>query len=175
MSWTYAYHQINQSFERIAIWYREFMHRTEQAFREMHQRVTYLEEHHAWPGPSDEQVERILRKILAEKFGNAGVELADNPNTTNERPYFVQKPNDDLAFPKPIPIDGASLAVDPEAIPSKTYGQTFQMLESKLSSFPNMDAQMNSANDHSQESRAIPAQSKAITQSPGNQHHIRPW
>jgi hypothetical protein len=46
----------------------EFMHRTELCFRALHDRITWLEERVVWQGaPSDEQVERVLRKILAEK------------------------------------------------------------------------------------------------------------
>lgn len=43
------------------------MHRTELCFRALHHRITRLEERELLQGPTDEQVERVLRKILAEK------------------------------------------------------------------------------------------------------------
>lgn len=46
----------------------EFMHRTEACFRALHERVVRLEqERELYMRPTDDQVERVLRKILAEK------------------------------------------------------------------------------------------------------------
>ncbi|CAO2657402.1 Nn.00g035280.m01.CDS01 [Neocucurbitaria sp. VM-36] len=139
MSWTFQLQNINRSFERIAAC-TEFMHRTELSFRALHERITFLEDRQAWQGPSDEQVDRVLRKILAEKFSDAGMQRVQNPNTMKDGDYFVENPKD-LAIPRPIAIDPASLLVEPEAVPSKTYADTLDMLESRLSRFePNQSA-----------------------------------
>ncbi|KAF1841776.1 uncharacterized protein K460DRAFT_293559 [Cucurbitaria berberidis CBS 394.84] len=139
MSWTFQLQNINRSFERIAAWYTEFMHRTELCFRALHERILYLEDRQAWQGPTDEQVERVLRKILAEKFSDAGMQQAENPNTMKDSDYFVENPKD-LAIVRPIAIDPASLLVEPESMPSKAYAETFQMLESHLARFPHIQS-----------------------------------
>ncbi|OAL56858.1 hypothetical protein IQ07DRAFT_495575 [Pyrenochaeta sp. DS3sAY3a] len=135
MSWTFHLQNINRSFERIAAWYTEFMHRTELCFRSLHQRVVYLEERQAWRGPTDEQVERVLRKILAEKFSDAGPQMQENIHAMKEEDYFVEHPKG-LAMLRSITIDPASLLVEPDAVPSKAYAETFQMLENRLQTYP---------------------------------------
>ncbi|KAJ4374111.1 hypothetical protein N0V83_002850 [Neocucurbitaria cava] len=112
----------------------EFMHRTELSFRALHERIMFLENRQAWEGPSDEQVERVLRKILAEKFSDAGMQQVQNPNIMKDGDYFVENLKT-LASPRPISIDPASLLVEPEAVPSKAYAETLDMLESRLSRF----------------------------------------
>ncbi|KAF2022314.1 hypothetical protein BU24DRAFT_42362 [Aaosphaeria arxii CBS 175.79] len=139
MSWNYQLQRINDSFQQIANWYKEFMHRSEQAFRALHQRISYLEDRQAWQGPSDEQVERVLRKILAERFADPGIQRVQNPNDMKDGAYFVQRPKEDISLPVPLPIDVSSLQVGIDAVPSKTYSQDFQMLESKLGDFPAID------------------------------------
>ncbi|KAF2641648.1 hypothetical protein P280DRAFT_489103 [Massarina eburnea CBS 473.64] len=137
MSWSYTLHQINRSFEQIVQWYREFMHRTETSFQAFHERVKYLEQRQAQQ--DDEQLERVLRKILAEKFVDpSAVSRSELANGMRNGTFVMSTPNDPLA-PKPVDIDAASLAVDPEAVPSKSYGETLKMLESKLHSFPEID------------------------------------
>lgn len=113
------------------------MQRTEHCFRALHQRVLILEERQAWQGPSDEQVERVLRKILAEKFSE-GTTHFQNPNAMKEQDYFVHDPKK-LAAPRPVAIDPAALLVEPDAVPSKAYADTFRMLERQLVDFPGVD------------------------------------
>lgn len=116
------------------------MHRTELSFRALHERIMFLENRQAWEGPSDEQVERVLRKILAEKFSDAGMQQVQNPNIMKDGDYFVENLKT-LASPRPISIDPASLLVEPEAVPSKAYAETLEMLESRLHRFePNQSA-----------------------------------
>lgn len=115
------------------------MHRAEVSFRALSERIEYLEQRQAWQGPSDEQVERVLRKILAERFADAGIQQVENPNVMKEGDYFVKRPGEDSSIPRTIPIDPATLLVDPDAVPSKTYAQTFQMLEKGLGEFPRAD------------------------------------
>ncbi|KAF2819966.1 hypothetical protein CC86DRAFT_123403 [Ophiobolus disseminans] len=139
MSLSFQLQKINQSFERIASWYHEFMHRTELCFRALNDRIIWLEERQEWKGPSDEQVERVLRKILAEKFSHDGTQEAPhNHNVMKEEDYFVEDRRD-LGVPRPVAMDAASLVVDPEAVPSKAYAETFRMLEMQLDKFPNVD------------------------------------
>ena len=116
----------------------EFMRRTESCFRAFHERLLQLEERQSWAGPSDEQVERILRKILAERFAGPGIPPPPTSTSTSDDEYFVANPKE-LAFPRPIPIDPASLLVDPDAVPSKAYAETFRMLEGGLSRYPNLE------------------------------------
>ncbi|KAF2007208.1 hypothetical protein P154DRAFT_115063 [Amniculicola lignicola CBS 123094] len=153
MSWNYTVHRINQSFDQITVWYQDFMKRTEQSFRYLHQRIAYLEERDATQGPSDEQVERILRKILAEKFAGAGV----NSHATKDHPSFVERRPEELAIPRAIPIDIATLEVDPSAVPSEQYRNTFAMLEGSLQRFPNVDLKP-TRNDQSRRMDAKPTQ-----------------
>ena len=114
------------------------MGRTEAAFRALHERVLFLEQQHARVGPSDEQVERVLRKILAERFGDGGQQPVENQGQMKDVEYFV-KPPDNTSIPRAPLIDPIALAVDPEAVPSKAYAQTFQMLEKGLSQYPQTD------------------------------------
>ncbi|KAF2275971.1 uncharacterized protein EI97DRAFT_458966 [Westerdykella ornata] len=136
MSFNYVLGNINASFERLALYYRDFMERTEQAFRAMHQRLVNLEERQG--APSDEQVERVLRKILAERFADSIVPPAAHTVPVKEEDTFVKpKPND--IIPETLSIDVSSLQVDPDAVPSKMYGETLKMLEGKLPGFPNVE------------------------------------
>lgn len=95
----------------------------------------YLEDRQAAQGPSDEQVERMLRRILAEKFSSNSTEQLKTTNILNEDDYFVENQKD-LAVSRPVALDLASLLVDPESVPSKAYTETFQMLENRLARFP---------------------------------------
>jgi hypothetical protein len=47
-------------------------------------------------------------------------------------------------IPKPVFVDAASLVVDPEAVPSKAYVDTFRMLEMQLARFPSADLKTSS-------------------------------
>ncbi|KAF2856595.1 hypothetical protein T440DRAFT_484740 [Plenodomus tracheiphilus IPT5] len=137
MSWSFQLQSINHSFERIASWYREFMHRTELCFRELHERVTLLEQHQPTQGPTDEQVERVLRKILAERFSLPNAQTAEHSKDMNDNSAFVGDRRF-LPYPRSILIDPASLVVEPDAVPSKAYVETFHMLENRLATFPCM-------------------------------------
>jgi len=117
----------------------EFLRRSEVAFRSLHERVLYLEQRQDWQGPSDEQVERVLRKILAERFSDAQVRPLDNPNRLKDGDYFVKPPDGSTSIPRAPSVDPALLVVDPEAVPSKAYGQAFQMLENGLRDYPQVD------------------------------------
>lgn len=112
----------------------EFMHRAEMSFRALHERVLQLEERQITQGPSDEQVERILRKILAERFGHAP--LPQNGDVRPQMPDYFVEPRGKYTIPQAIPIDPISLLVDPQAVPSTAYTETFQMLEQQLETFP---------------------------------------
>ncbi|KAK7188772.1 uncharacterized protein CC84DRAFT_1084743 [Paraphaeosphaeria sporulosa] len=139
MSWNYTVNQINLSFERIAQWYQDFLRRSEAAFRALHDRVLVLEQQQASQGPSDEQVERVLRKILAERFGDTSSLRVENPSQIKDVDFFVKPPDDNIPIPRAPLIDPAMLFVDPEAVPSKAYSETFQMLERGLSQYPQID------------------------------------
>ena len=120
----------------------EFMHKTEECFRSLHERILYLE-HQAWRGPSDEQVERVLRKIIAERFADVGlspetqipIPRTNVPPVFKESDSFLQSTRN-LAISKPIAIDPASLIVEPDSVPSRAYAETFQMLETRLAGYP---------------------------------------
>ena len=64
----------------------------------------------------------------------------------NDVEYFV-KPPDSSSIPRAPPIDPAKLQVDPERVPSKAYGQAFQMLERGLSQFPQTDVAKSALTD----------------------------
>jgi hypothetical protein len=117
----------------------EFMHRTELCFRALHERVMKLENQQARHGPSDEQVERVLRKILAERFSDTGTLSVQNPHGMKKEDYFVEDLRDRTIL-KPVLVDAASLFVDPEAVPSKAYTDTFKMLDRRLVDFPDLDS-----------------------------------
>ncbi|KAF2709437.1 hypothetical protein K504DRAFT_379487 [Pleomassaria siparia CBS 279.74] len=140
MSWNFTVHKINQSFERLAGWYRDFMHRTEQSFQMLHRRILYLEGcRDSTNGPTDEQVERVLRKILAERFADPNRQRIDSSGALNNGGFFVERPHDDESIPKVIPFDMTMLQVDVTDVPSKDYLQTLQMLESDLEHYPQVD------------------------------------
>jgi len=175
MSWNYAVHQINQAFEQMAFWYRDFMQRTEQSFRAMHQRLVYLEEREAWQGPSDEQLERVLKKILAEKFNNADAPRGEQPpNTLKNGRYFVERPKEDASVPKAIPIDMAILRADAAAVPSENYLQTLRMLESELVDFPHVELSRNTQRDSVHDQKDTSPDFNRPKQPP-SVNHARPW
>jgi hypothetical protein len=107
--------------------------------RAIHERIVYLEERQVVQGPSDEQVERVLRRILAEKFSSNRTERVKTTNVLNGDDYFVEN-RKDMAVSRPVAFDLASLLVDPESVPSKAYAETFQMLENRLACFPHIGA-----------------------------------
>jgi hypothetical protein len=114
------------------------MHRTERCFRQLHERIVRLESGQTSQGPTDEQVERVLRKILAEKFSDPPIHHHKKRDTMQDGNYFVRDPNDS-PYPKPVKIDVASLLVSPESVPSQAYAETFHMLENRLNTFPSTD------------------------------------
>ena len=121
---------------RLTVSSFEFLQRSEDAFRALHQRISYLEERHAY-GPSDEQVERILRKILAERFTDEGQQRTDSVTFLKGDDFFVEDARSRSTI-RPINLDAASLFVEPESVPSKAYAETFRMLEGRLSEYPHM-------------------------------------
>jgi hypothetical protein len=135
MSWSFQLQKINQSFEKIAAWYYDFLQRTEDCFQALHDRVTYLEERQSRLGPSDEQVERVLRKILAERFSNDGLLRTDSLDVAKSNNIFVDNARNRSSI-KPIHINGASLFVEPDSVPSRAYAETFHMLEGRLTAYP---------------------------------------
>ncbi|KAJ4990423.1 hypothetical protein SVAN01_04085 [Stagonosporopsis vannaccii] len=136
MSWSFQLQKINQSFEKIAAWYYDFLERTEDAFRALHQRITHLEERQV-QGPSDEQVERVLRKILAERFSGDGSHRIDSMNIVKGSDFFVEDARSRSTI-RPINVDAAALFVEPDSVPSRAYVETFQMLEGRLTEYPHM-------------------------------------
>lgn len=143
MSWSYTVHQINRSFDQIARWYQDFLRRSEAAFRALHERLLVLEQQQqSSQGPSDEQVERVLRKILAERFSNTGNTHGDGSSSSQHvrsKMFFVKPPDESISIPRAPILNAEMLLVDPTAVPSKEYGQTFQMLEQGLSHYPQID------------------------------------
>jgi hypothetical protein len=115
------------------------MHRVETSIRALHERVEVLEQLQAAQGPSDEQVERVLRKILAERFGESGSQRFQKPNELKDGDHLARRRHVEFSVPKTISIDAASLLVNPDAVPSKAYGESFQMLEKGLQDFPRVD------------------------------------
>lgn len=79
----------------------------------------------------------MLRKILAERFGDGTILPVPETTQTQNRDveYFVRPPNG-ASVPRAPLIDPGVLQVDPAAVPSKAYGQTFQMLEKGLHQYP---------------------------------------
>lgn len=147
MSWNYALHQVNMAFEQVAYWYQDFMQRTEQSFQAMHQRLVFLERREAWQGPSDEQVERVLRKILADKSVDASAPRFENPHLLSDGECFVQRSAEELSVPKVVPINMAALQVDITAMPSAAYQETLEMLESDLVDYPHVNLSSNTQKD----------------------------
>ncbi|KAF1913610.1 hypothetical protein BDU57DRAFT_580028 [Ampelomyces quisqualis] len=136
MSLSFQLQKINQSIELIASWYHQFMHRTEVYFRNLHERVLRLESQpHA---PSDEQVERVLRKILADRFSDGIAQEVHSPDILNKEDCLVDAQNE-LANFKPIHVDPALLLVDPNAVPSKAYVETMKLHDRGLDEFPKLD------------------------------------
>jgi hypothetical protein len=114
------------------------MNRTEQCFRKMHERISQLEDRQDWHAPSDEQVERVLRKILAERFSDGTLPPIQYQNIMKEADYFVEDARRQPA-PLPVLIDPASLMTDPDSVPSKAYADTINLLDKRIARFPNFD------------------------------------
>jgi hypothetical protein len=143
----------------------------------MHQRILKIEEQGAHQGPSDEQVERVLRKILAERFADSSAHREGISNIAKEGGYFVQPPKEDMTIPHAIPIDVHSLLVDPNAMPSKTYAETMQMLEGRLPAFPEVDLSTEQG-DQSQDGNQITnskAESERLKSALDNHQNGGPW
>jgi hypothetical protein len=122
----------------------DFMQRVEVSFKALHERLEALERRQVGHGPSDEQVERVLRKILAERFAD---QQLDRPSEPKDSRLFVKRPNKDTPIPSALAIDATLLQVDPDAVPSNAYMQTFQMLEKGLQSFPAADVSKSALKD----------------------------
>lgn len=112
----------------------DFLERTEYALQALSRRISRLEERPVI-GPSDEQVERVLRKILAERFAKDEPHRTDSMYLTKENNLFLEDAKSQSTI-RPIRIDAASLFVEPESVPSKAYMETFQMLEGRLTEYP---------------------------------------
>ena len=141
----------------------EFMRRTELCFRKLHERVLLLEQRQAVQGPTDEQVERVLRKILDERFSDLGSHHVRKLDAVQDPSWFVKDPRD-IPYPRSIKMDVASLIIPPDAVPSKAYSETFRMLESGLRGFPGdymldsddeQDCKMNVGTRDSRSSRSV--------------------
>ncbi|KAF3040343.1 hypothetical protein E8E12_009001 [Didymella heteroderae] len=140
MSWSFQLQRINQSFERIAGWYHDFLERTESALQALNFRISRLEERQVI-GPSDEQVERVLRKILAERFANDGSHRTDSIGLLKDSHLRLEDAKGRSSI-RPLRFDAASLFVEPESVPSKAYAETFQMLEGRLAEYPCMPEEL---------------------------------
>ncbi|KAL1649764.1 hypothetical protein SLS61_006141 [Didymella pomorum] len=112
----------------------DFLERTESALQALNFRVSRLEERQVVV-PSDEQVERVLRKILAERFANDGSHRTDSIALTKDFSLRLEDAKGRSSI-RPIRTDAASLFVEPESVPSKAYTETFQMLEGRLTEYP---------------------------------------
>jgi hypothetical protein len=123
----------------------EFMRRTESCFRKMHERILVLEQSQVTQGPTDKQVERVLRKILDERFSDLTTHHARKQDAMQGPSWFVRDPND-FPYPRSIKMDVASLLISPDAVPSKAYSETFRMLENGLREYPS-DRSMDSDDD----------------------------
>jgi hypothetical protein len=115
------------------------MQRVEASFQALHERIHYLEQRQAAQGPTDEQVERVLRKILAERFAEPGTQRFDNAEKSKSSDLLEKIRSPEVSIPKSISLDAATLQMDPDAVPSKAYGQALQMLEMGLQKFPQVD------------------------------------
>lgn len=125
------------------------MHRTELCFRALHERIIRLEDR-AYRGPTDEQVERVLRKILAERFSESEgrVNLSHSPVIMKEEEFFVEDLRNQARL-KPVAVDPALLFIDPEAVPSLAYANTMKMLDRRLMDYPELDQKkMNPEAEH---------------------------
>lgn len=111
------------------------MRRTELCFQKMNQRILRLEQKHIVQGPTDEQLERVLRKILSERFSPPETRPGKMMDHGQGGAWFVKDPNEHL-YPKSIKMDVASLLVSPESVPSRAYLETFQMLEDDVNDYP---------------------------------------
>lgn len=147
---------------------QEFLRRSEDAFRALHERVLYLEQRQAGQGPTDEQVERVLRKILAERFADGGAQRSESLENARDGQYFV-KPPDNTSIPRAPNINGKLLLVDADAVPSKAYGQTFKMLQKGLSEYPQVDL------TKSYQKSDSPENEETFKQSQSPHEHARPW
>ena len=127
------------------------MRRTELCFRKMNDRILRLEQKQLVQGPTDEQVERVLRKILAERFASLEVPQVKLAPHEPGVAWFVKEPNDHL-YPRSIKMDVASLLVSPESVPSRAYMETFQMLEDGVNDYPGDDL----LDDDEDEDRKMP-------------------
>jgi hypothetical protein len=115
------------------------MHRTEMCFRALHERLVRLEER-TLREPSDEQVERVLRKILAERFSEGIAHPVREPsNIVKEEERFTEDRRI-FANLRPVQIDPAVLFVDPDAVPSRAYAETMKKLDTRLADFPNIES-----------------------------------
>lgn len=145
MSLNFHLEKINNSFEQITTWYKDFMDRTNECFKWMYARQQLLEERfiqferHSGQAPSDEQLERVLRKILAERFADPKSSSLDGMDTTTETPRFLDQLKEDLINGKRLPFNLTSLHVDPMAVPSEKYVQDMRMLESELEGYPQVN------------------------------------
>lgn len=101
----------------------------------MNERLVRLEQKQLTHGPTDEQVERVLRKILAERFATLDVPPVKLAAHEPGGAWFVKDPNDHL-YPRSIKMDVASLLVSPESVPSRAYMETFKMLEDDVNDYP---------------------------------------
>ena len=110
------------------------MHRKEKCFQALHARVELLEQRQT--RMDDEQIERILRKILSERFSDS---QTVPPNGTRNGLFVLNKPGDEPLAPNPVSIDAADLAVNPDSVPSRAYGEAFHMLETELHKFPSLN------------------------------------
>ncbi|KAF7564620.1 hypothetical protein PtrM4_040540 [Pyrenophora tritici-repentis] len=98
------------------------------------ERILLLEQRPPIQAPTDEQLERVLRNILAERFSDPVMHHMKKDDVARDEGWFVKDP-----YPKSIKMNVASLLVPPESVPSQTYTDTFRMLEDGLDGFPGED------------------------------------
>jgi len=111
-------------------------------------------------------VERVLRKILAEKFAmqnetprSEPPELGHHQDGPDPRTHSLpgRMPEsgqyipykDDFIPPKPIPMDVDSFKVDPKAVPSDAWKRDMERLAQSLDPYPNLDSSKRPKNNRS--------------------------
>ncbi|KAF2201104.1 hypothetical protein GQ43DRAFT_372275 [Delitschia confertaspora ATCC 74209] len=150
MSFSYTVHSINNSFDTLIRWYREFMAKTEQAFQAFHQRLVYLEKRldtSDRTALSDAQVERVLRKILAERFAKSNQSTHQLPADGPPGGAFISNIKDNFVPPKPVAVDINKLLVDPNACPNPAWARDMAMLTQDLTSYPRQDPNTRTKSD----------------------------
>jgi hypothetical protein len=99
----------------------------------------------------------------------------DQKNVMEDGEYFVKPPGVEFILPTAEPMDIAKVTIDSNAVPSREYAETLEMLNRNIRGFPHVELSNGLEDRLDRETEDHHINIDRPEQSTHNQQHDRPW